>query len=132
MENSYFIYSEGNDTIIIERFHICIWEFKNKTSLVEFGAEINSEFIKENKFLKLSIHIPWLESACQIEDFYNRLKLSSNSKFIFNDSINNVKSLDGGDNLSGVIHEFSSRNQLCITPIKFERDYDLKNNFNKY
>lgn len=47
MENSFFIYTEKRNTIQIERFHICSWEFNNNSSLVEFGFEISKESIKK-------------------------------------------------------------------------------------
>jgi len=37
MENSYFIFSNDESDIEIERFHNCIWEFGNDSSLVNFG-----------------------------------------------------------------------------------------------
>lgn len=117
MQNTYFIYSNDNQEIIIERFHICTWEFYNNTSFVEFGCELKGDTFDNKQKLELNLFIPWLSPRCSCEDFYNKLKGPENSRFIFNDSIQGTESLDGGQNLKGVIHKFSDRNQLCILPI---------------
>src|SRR5688572_30199046 len=102
MDNSYFIYSASKDVINLPRFHNCIWEFDNNSSLVEFGFEISRESLKESKNLILELYIPWLTEKCELKDLYTKLKDSANSKFIFNASVSNSKSLDGGDNKTGV------------------------------
>ena len=38
MDNTYFILSKEN--LCIERFHICTWNLKDSSVLVEFGIEI--------------------------------------------------------------------------------------------
>lgn len=120
MENSYFIYTDQHENLEIERFHICTWEFKNNSSFVEFGGEINFESVSEKKNIKIELFIPWLDKDCATEDFYCKLKESKNSRFIFNDSVITSTSLDGGQNINGVVHQFSEREPLCILPIKFE------------
>lgn len=122
MENSYFIYSDINANINIERFHICTWEFKNNTSFIEFGCEINSISTQNRNNIELELYIPWLTSECIADDFYKKLKGAENSRFIFNDSIQSTDSLDGGANLSGVIHNFSGRNSLCVLPVNLRID----------
>lgn len=119
MDNSYFIITAKNTPIEIERFHICSWEFRNSSALIEFGCEIDASQCIENE-INIQFYLPWLTSACKPKDLYNSLKDSANSKFIFNDYVNNTKSLDGGQNSSGVIHEFSGRNSLCILPVSIE------------
>ncbi|WP_342644889.1 hypothetical protein [Mucilaginibacter sp. CSA2-8R] len=126
MDNSYFVYAEPENKILIERLHICTWEFKDETSLIEFGFEIDFSSIEDKKNILLNIFIPWLNNDCIVEDFYLKLSTSNNSRFIFNDSITHTVSLDGGRNLKGVIHEFKSRNQLCIHPIEIEVNSILK------
>jgi hypothetical protein len=115
MDNSYFVYSEVD--IKIERFHICTWEFSNDRTLVELGCEIDSDNLQNKDSLEIKFFIPWLTSTATITDFYSRLQDTSNSRFIFNDSITNRTSLDGGENTGGVIHHFSGKNELCILPI---------------
>lgn len=115
MENSFFIYTEKEKAIQIERFHICTWEFDNNSSLVEFGFEIFKESIKDEN-LTISLFIPWVEISCETKDLYDRLRNADNSRFIFNDSISATKYLKANTNNSGVIHTFSSRNELCILP----------------
>jgi len=115
MENSFFIYTRKDNTIQIERFHICSWEFNNNSSLVEFGLEISKESIK-NDNLTISLSIPWVEKSCETKDLYEKLSIADNSRFIFNDSISATKYLKPNTNNSGVIHTFSGRNELCVLP----------------
>jgi len=122
MNNSFFVRST-HEGLKIERFHMCSWEFENSKSILEFGLEIDSNSLNRTTELTLDIFIPWLDSGCQVEDFYDKLKGSDNSRFIFNDSVLNTISLDGGQNNQGVIHEFQERNKLCILPVKLEVDF---------
>jgi len=123
MENSFFIYTDKGIKVEIERFHICSWEFNNNSSLVEFGFEVSKESLN-NGSLTIFLFIPWVEKSCETKDFYDRLRIPENSRFIFNDSVTRTDSLDGGRNKSGVIHKFSGRNELCILPstIKINED----------
>ncbi|RZK10434.1 MAG: hypothetical protein EOO46_10765 [Flavobacterium sp.] len=121
MDNSYFVYAEND--IKIERFHICTWEFSNDKTLVEFGCEVNAESIANADGIEIKFFIPWLSSKATVTDFYSRLQDTSNSRFIFNDSIAYQKSLDGGENRNGVIQHFSGKNELCILPISFGKNF---------
>tara|TARA_R110001583_G_scaffold56591_2_gene170666 strand:- start:3616 stop:4740 length:1125 start_codon:yes stop_codon:yes gene_type:complete len=125
MDNSYFILTEDKAPIEFLKFHICSWEFKNSSALIEFGGELNVANIDKNE-INLQLYLPWLTSTCNVTDLYDSLKDSSNSKFIFNDSVNNTNSLDGGDNLSGVIHEFAERDPLCILPLELSPEISKK------
>lgn len=116
MDNSLFVYTERQKPIEIERFHICTWEFNNDSSFVEFGFEISKASILGDS-LTISLFIPWATSKCRTKDLYENLKMSENSRFIFNDSITRTNSLDGGKNLLGVVHTFGGRNELCILPV---------------
>lgn len=122
MDNSYFIYSQDNNEVLIERFHICTWEFENNSSFIEFGCEINQASIINKNNLELALLVPWLSDHCAVSDFYDNLKGPENSRFIFNDSILNTESLDGGQNLNGVIHNFQERDKLCILPVNLEKN----------
>ena len=126
MDNSYFLFTTQDTPITIERLHICSWEFRNSSSLIEFGCEIDVTECHRKNSIKLELYIPWLTNGCIPKDLYHNLKDSSNSKFIFNDSVNNTLSLDGGQNSFGVIHEFSARNKLCILPIRLNRKPERK------
>ena len=64
MENSFFIFTDKNNPVQLERFHICTWEFNNNSSLVEFGFEISKDSIKDN-ILTISLFIPWVSKACE-------------------------------------------------------------------
>lgn len=119
MENSFFIFTNKDTPVKLGRFHICTWEFNNNSSLVEFGFEICKSSIKGDS-LTLSLFIPWAGKTCETKDLYDKLSIPENSRFIFNDSVANTVSLDGGRNKSGVIHKFSGRDELCILPAKIE------------
>lgn len=115
MENSFFVYTAKGNNIKIERFHLCSWEFSNNSSLVEIGFEISKESIV-NDILEISCFIPWAEKSCETKDLYEKLSNADNSRFIFNDSISTTKYLNSNNSDSGVIHTFSSRNELCVLP----------------
>lgn len=119
MENSFFVYTAKGSNIKIERFHFCSWEFSNDSSLVEFGFEISKESIKTD-LLEICFLIPWVEKTCETKDLYEKLSNADNSRFIFNDSISATKYLNPNTTDSGVIHTFSSRNELCILPADIE------------
>lgn len=119
MENSFFIYTEKNNTIQIERFHLCTWEFNDSSSLVEFGIEISKESITKDE-LTISLFIPWAEKSCGIQDLYKKLSVADNSRFIFNDSISATKYLKTNTTELGVIHTFSGRNELCVLPAEIK------------
>lgn len=123
MDNSYFIFTDSGDPISINRFHICTWEFRNNTALVEFGCEISATSLQGKNSLALVLFVPWFNNKCNETDFYPKLKDSDNSRFIFNDSIKATKSLDPASSISGVIHEFSAKNKLCILPVNFDSDH---------
>jgi len=138
MENSYFIYSNEESCVEIERFHNCIWEFDNNSSLIEFGFEISKESLVLKNHIELCLFIPWLTDKSIVEDLYEKLKDAENSRFIFNDSVINTNYLDGGLKRLGVIHKFKGRGELCILPINFRIEeeklilkIDLKN-YNKH
>ncbi len=121
MENSFFIFTDKEE-IEIERFHICTWEFKDQKPLIEFGAEISKDSIEDKDSLCLSIYIPWFSKSYEIEDLYKNLSNFENSRFIFNDSIEHIDSLDGGKNRFGVIYTFKERKEkLCILPVNITK-----------
>jgi hypothetical protein len=115
MENTFFI--SGKEKIKIDRFHICSWEFNDNQSLLEFGSEINTSSLVGKDRVILFFFIPWLTKDYQIIDLYTQLCQTTNSRFIFNDSVNGIDSLDGGVNEAGIIHKFDDRDPLCILPI---------------
>lgn len=123
MENSFFIYS--NQNLDIERFHLCTWEFKNGSALMEIGCEISSENLPKNvEALELDIYIPWLNQQNSISDLFSNLKDAVNSKFIFNDSVINSYSLDDGRGILGIRHDFQGRDPLCILPVSIAPSYE--------
>ena len=116
MDNSYFLLTNKSTTIIIERFHVCSWEFKNNSALIEFGCEVNVSECRDKDDITLEFYIPWLTNNSVPVDLYENLKDSANSKFIFNEAVRSVTPLDDGQNVNGVIHEFIGR-KLCIVPV---------------
>lgn len=125
MDNSFFLRTKQT-SVEIEKFQICTWEFNNNNSLIEFGIEINSSGLSGLKELTLDLYIPWLEKGIIVTDFYDKLKSSDNSRFIFNDSVTSTKPLDEGQNTQGVIHKFNCKNELCILPVELENNYNKK------
>ncbi len=115
MDNSFFIFTEKSKTIVIERFHMCTWEFNNDSSLIEFGFEIRTDSIVEDN-LTIQLYIPWVSKKCETKDLYEKLSNDENSRFIFNDSIITTKYLKESTNKLGVIYSFSGRNELCVLP----------------
>lgn len=121
MENSYFILSKQDiSEIVIERFHMCLWEFNNTDALAEFGCELQADCIQGKSNLSFELYLPWINTKSSPVDFYSKLKDTDNSRFIFNDSITNTINTDGGKNTRGVIHEFLSRSALFIVPVELE------------
>ena len=124
MENSFFIFTDKDTPVQIERLHICTWEFTTDSSLIEFGFEISYDSIQaiQASQLLISIYTPWLSKGLETKDLYDKLSIAENSRFIFNDSIDRTDSLDGGRNRSGVIHKFNDRDELCILPVNIENN----------
>lgn len=126
MENNYFIFTAKNIEIDLERFHLCTWEFKNNSALIEFGCEIKDAFDLNLEEVALKFYIPWISSKHVINDLYDKLKESENSRFIFNDSVSGHEFLDGGQKKHGVIQKFENRNPLCIIPFDSSIDESKK------
>lgn len=135
MENNYFIYTKTKEDLRIERFHICQWEFRNKTTMIEFGAEIESQQFKKDH-LDIYMHIPWLNNKCGISDLYKNISAPNNCRFVFNDSIISSEYFDGGRTETGVLVSFQNRNQLCLMPIRItaatEQDLKITINLKDY
>lgn len=117
MENNYFIFTKGIHEIKLERFHVCTWEFKNNSALIEFGGEIANPYDIEQEVVQLQLYIPWISNKHSVTDLYEKLKESENSRFIFNDSVTGNEFLDDGKQKNGVIQKFGNRNPLCIIPV---------------
>jgi len=119
MENNIFIYTDKERAVKFERFHICTWEFRNETSILEIGGELNRDELANSDNVSFSIYLPWLNPKQNISDLYDKLKDPDNSKFIFNDSVSASEYLDDGQK-KGVIQTFVERKKLCILPINKE------------
>lgn len=115
MENNYFVFAK--ETFELDRFHICSWEFKNNSALIEFGGELKITDLPLKNDISLYLFIPWISEKHTINDLYEKLKESENCRFIFNDSVTGNTFLDDGQKKEGVIQKFASRSPLCIIPI---------------
>lgn len=114
MNNTYFILS--NKSIVIERLHICTWDFIDSKAAFEIGMEFMPDPFIKNVEIKLSL--PFLKKTDKTTCLMNSLiRDDDNCKFIFNDTIKANKPING-DKRNGAIVEFNSRNSLSILPIK--------------
>ena len=117
MDNSFFVFSEEIENLILHRFHVCSWEFRDSTGLTEFGIEINQEQVKNRESLILNLYIPWLDSECIIEDYYTKLMDLQNLKFIFNEIPTGHKVFDEDGGKTGCVQEFKDCDSLCLFPV---------------
>lgn len=129
MENNFFIFTEKSCNVELERFHICTWEFKNNSAMIEFGGEISNSTKYDEENITIYLYVPWLNKKYIVKDLYDKLKESENSRFIFNDSVSGTEFLDDGKQKKGVIQKFNSRTPLCIIPLT--TSYIEKNNLIK-
>lgn len=114
MDNTYFILS--NKAIAIDRLHICTWDFIDKNAAIELGFEFMPNPYTKDIEIKLSL--PFLKQTDKVTCLMDSLiRDDDNSKFIFNDTINANKAING-DKRNGAILEFKSRNSLSVLPIK--------------
>ncbi|MBP5662716.1 MAG: hypothetical protein J6X16_00380 [Bacteroidales bacterium] len=114
MNNTYFILS--NKAIIIERLHICTWDFIGSNAAMEIGVEfMPNPYVKD---VEIKISLPFLKESDKVTCLMDSLiRDDDNSKFIFNDTIKANKPIKE-DKRNGAILEFSSRNSLTVLPIK--------------
>lgn len=114
MDNTYFILS--NKALIIERLHICTWDFIDTSAAIELGFEFMPNPYVNDVEIKLSL--PFLRKTDKVTCLMDSLiRDDDNSKFIFNDTVNANKAING-DKRNGAILEFKSRNSLSVLPIK--------------
>lgn len=125
MENSFYIFSESNPNLVIERFHICSWDFRNKTSLLEFGIEIKNDAILVKETFEIKMYAPWISSSCTYTDFYNKLYDLENSKFIFNDVAIGTDVFGENGNKKGCLQKFKEREDLNLLPVCFEVESNI-------
>lgn len=124
MDNSFFILAEKTTSIELKRFHVCSWEFKDNSALMEFGCEIDATDCPEIGTLKLEMYIPWLHKSGNPVDLYEKMRDPLNSKFIFNDSVQNTEYLEEAYHNTGVIHTFYGRGKLCFLPLRMSKDLE--------
>jgi hypothetical protein len=122
MNNSYFLYAKSGEEIVVPRFHICTWEFRNGGALIEFGCELDKESIKGRESVTLCLFVPWLFKGCKIEDFFPKLIDQNNLRLIFNDGIKGSKNINEQSNTSGIRYTFVDRFPICIVPVQLEQE----------
>ncbi len=114
MDNTYFILS--NKALIIERLHICTWDFIDTNAAIELGFEfMPNPYVKD---VEIKLSLPFLRKTDKVTCLMDSLiRDDDNSKFIFNDTVKANKTING-DKRNGAILEFKSRNSLSVLPIK--------------
>jgi len=122
MENNIFIFTNKDEDLEIERFHICAWEFKNNSTLMELGMEIKKHDFDKDQ-IDVKIFVPWIDENDKIVDLYDKLKDPENSKFIFNDAVIKSEYVNHDQIKYGTVLHFHGKNPLCIMPI----EYKIKN-----
>lgn len=111
--NTYFILS--NKSIVIERLHICTWDFISSKAAIELGIEFINSTAKDVEF---KISLPFLKKDDKVICLMDSLvRDDDNSKFIFNDTIKANKPING-DKRNGATLDFVSRNSLSVLPMK--------------
>lgn len=125
MENNYFLLSPQHASITIERFHLCTWELRDETALIEFGVEIRPVDKLPNK-LEISIHVPWIKQNHRIHDLYDKLKEEGNCRFIFNDSVEKSEFIKDENCDFGTIQHLTDHGALYIVPIRPTVNLDTK------
>lgn len=123
MENAYFIFAR--EALSIERFHLCTWDLKKDSALIEFGIELNFECLK-NDTEDIYISTPYLDDKCSIKCLYKQIKDTDTSTFIFNDTISHVEHLNTEDDHDGIKLAFAERGDLVIIPCIGTIDLDNK------
>ena len=114
MDNTYFILS--NRAIVIDRLHICTWDFIGENAALELGFEFMPNPYAED--IEIILSLPFLRQTDKVTCLMDALiRDDDNSKFIFNDTINANKAING-DKRNGAILEFKSRDTLSVLPIK--------------
>ena len=114
MNNTYFILS--TKAIVIERLHICTWDFINSKAAFEIGMEFMPNPLAKN--VEIILSLPFLKKTDKATCLMDSLiRDDDNCKFIFNDTIKANKPING-DKRNGAIVEFNSRNSLSLLPVK--------------
>ena len=114
MDNTYFILS--SKAIVIDRLHICTWDFIGENAALELGFEFMPNPYAED--IEIILSLPFLRQTDKVTCLMDALiRDDDNSKFIFNDTINANKAING-DKRNGATLDFVSRNSLSVLPMK--------------
>lgn len=116
MDNTYYILAKEQN--IIERLHICTWEFLNDSSYIEFGVEFSYEKFT-GKDIVFYIATPIVQRGDVVSCLLKNLSDSDNGRFIFNDVVNGIDNV-GNDSRDGCILKFDVRPELTILPCDIE------------
>jgi hypothetical protein len=104
----------------VKRFHICTWDLQKNDAFIEFGIEflLNEE---NGEDLSFYLYLPFLQSDNKISDLSKNLSNDSNCRFIFNERVSSLESINS-DSRDGCIIKFEgSRDSLTILPLKAEK-----------
>ncbi len=99
---------------MIEKLHVCTWEFSSRQHYVEIGVEFNFDAIK-NDDIMFYISVPYVKEGVDVTCLMKNLSDDINSRFIFNDIVLNMKNI-GEDARDGKILYFENKAPLTIVP----------------
>lgn len=113
MDNSVFILCKQN-SVRIERLHICTWDIDDKQFFTEYGFEINRNSLKK---LNVAIALPAIKSIDDFKCLFQNISEINNCRFIFNSDIEEVKPINGNPRFGNNVTLTNNR-QLAILPIQ--------------
>lgn len=113
MRNTYYILA--NETTVIDRFHICTWEFPRESSYIEFGLEFSPETFKNSDTIEFYLAIPDVRHNDSVTCLLDNLSEPQNGRFIFNDIVTGIDNI-GDDSRDGKIIKFENRDNLTLLP----------------
>lgn len=92
-DNNYYVLTENECGISLDKFHICTWDVKGQKAFIEVGVSIP---ILENTPENINIYIalPFVNLECKIESLHMSLGEDSNFRFIFNRTHSNKATID--------------------------------------
>lgn len=113
MKNSFFLLSD-NDRVVVERFHICSWNIRNKKAFIEFGLEFKPS--PDLQCINFKIAVQELANTkSSVRCLSSQLLDIENSKYIFNDLVVNKHPINK-DIMYGATLDFENRGKLTILP----------------
>ncbi len=112
MENSYYILTK--EKVIIERLHICTWEFPRASSYIEFGLEFPYDSFTDD-YIEFYLAAPFIKKGDFFKCLQENLSNRENGRFIFNDVVRGIENV-GDDPRDGSILNFETRGNITVLP----------------